>query len=72
VVTRDDETPDPAKVQAALMAQKPGGIVLLYRQIQGWDYEALQQEGIAEGWTYASLPPLFATYRDLAYNERTA
>jgi len=72
VVTRDDETPDPDKVLAALMAQKPGGIVLLYRQVQGWDYEQMTLEGDEHGWTYATLPPMFATYRELAFNERTS
>jgi len=69
VVTRDDETPDPDAVRAALMAQKPGGIILLYRQVTGWDYEAMTDQGETEGWTYASLGPLFPTYRDLAYND---
>jgi len=71
VVTRTDETPDPDKVLAALMAQKPGGIVLLYRQVAGWDYEEMTLEGAQAGWTYASLPPMFPTYRELAFNERT-
>jgi len=71
VVTRDSETPDPAKVQAALMAQKPGGIVLFYRTVQMWDYEEMTLEGAQESWTYASLPSMFATYRELAFNERT-
>jgi len=72
VVTRDDETPDPDKVLVALMAQKPGGIVLLYRSVAGWDYEQMTLEGDEHGWTYASLPPMFATYRQLAFNERTS
>jgi len=69
VVTLENETPDPAKVLAALMAAKPAGIVLYYRNVLGWDYEAMTEQGAAEGWTYASLGPLFPTYRDLTNNQ---
>jgi hypothetical protein len=39
VVTRTSETPDPAAVLAALLAQKPAGIVLEYSTVDGevWD-----------------------------------
>jgi hypothetical protein len=67
VVTREDETPDPAAVEAALLAQKPAGLVLTYRAVAGWDY----QEMTAEGGKYSALPARFANYLMLAYNERT-
>ena len=65
VVTRTDETPDPQAVLAALMAQKPGAIVLNYRNVVGWDY----QQMTAEGGTYAQQTARFATYFDLSNND---
>jgi hypothetical protein len=65
VVTLDDETPDPAAVLGALMAQKPGGIVLHYREVLGWDYEQMT----TEGGTYAAQTVAFSTYYDLANND---
>lgn len=65
VVTRTDETPDPAASLAALIAQKPGGIVLTYRTVAGWDYE----EMTLEGGTYAAQTAAFATYYDLSNND---
>ena len=44
IVTLDAETPDPQKVREAIMAQKPGGIVLNYRGVTGWDYEEMTGE----------------------------
>jgi hypothetical protein len=67
VVTLDDETPDPAAVNRALLAQKPAGIVLNYRRVTGWDYQAMT----AEGGTYSTLAGTFSSYRDLTNNERT-
>lgn len=66
VVTLDSETPDPEAVRAALMAQKPVGIVLLYRTVAGWDYEEMTATGPDP---YSALPPAFPTYRDLQYND---
>jgi Phage tail protein (Tail_P2_I) len=71
VVTLTSETPEPDAVLAALLAQKPGGIVLTYRTVTGWDYQAMTTEGQAEHWTYASLPPLFDDYYALTADERT-
>jgi tail protein P2 I len=65
VVTVESETPDPDVVLAALMAQKPAGLVLTYRTVVGWDY----QEQTATSTTYTALASDFATYRDLANNE---
>jgi hypothetical protein len=67
VVTLDSETPDPALVLAALLAQKPGGIVLNYRTVTGWDY----QQMTTEGGLYSALSTLFDTYYALANNDRS-
>jgi tail protein P2 I len=66
VVTRTDETPDPQAVLAALMSQKPGGIVLTYRQVEGWDYQEMTATGPDP---YSALGPIYPTYTDLAYND---
>jgi hypothetical protein len=55
------ETPDPAGVLALLTAQKPGGIVLRYRTVAGWDY----QQMTTAGGTYAVLKTTYATYYGL-------
>jgi hypothetical protein len=65
VVTVTAETPDPAQVLAALAAQKPAGIILRYRTVEGWDYEQV----ILTGDTYADLTAAYATYDDLRRNE---
>jgi|SRR4051812_29753270 hypothetical protein len=67
VVTITAETPDPAQVLAALTAQKPGGIVMTYRTVEGWDYEQI----ILTGNTYAYLTTTYATYDALRRNEPT-
>jgi hypothetical protein len=41
VITYTAETPDSAKVLAALLAQKPAGIILHYEVIDGQDFETL-------------------------------
>lgn len=41
VITYTSETPDSAKVLAALMAQKPAGIILHYDTLDGQDFETL-------------------------------
>lgn len=66
VVTLDSETPDPAAVRTALLTQKPGGIVLAYRQVAGWDYQELTATGPDP---YSALGPIFPTYYDLANND---
>lgn len=42
VITYDSQTPDPAATLQALLAQKPGGIVLNYRTAPGQDYLTLK------------------------------
>jgi hypothetical protein len=66
VVTVASETPDPAAVLRALLAQKPGGIVLNYRTVAGWDY----QQMTTEGGPYSALKTRFTTYRRMSNNER--
>jgi hypothetical protein len=65
VVTLDSETPDPAAVLDALIAQKPAGLILRYRQVTGWDYEELTLTGD----TYVVVATDFATYATLTANE---
>jgi hypothetical protein len=58
------ETPDPAATLAALMAQKPGGIVLTYRTVEGQDWQAVSESGK----TWRSARAAYATWRDLRDN----
>jgi len=58
VVTYASQTPDPAATLAALVAQKPGGIVLDYHVATGQDYTALKS-GTA---TYATLKTKYPDY----------
>jgi hypothetical protein len=62
VVTRASETPDPAAVLAELMRQKPAGIVLTYRTVEGWDYQQLEAAGPDP---YSALDDAYAVYRVL-------
>jgi len=71
VVTLDPETPDPALTRAVLEAVIPGGLVLDYRSIEGWDYQAMTDLYAPAG-TYADLSSDYATYRDLRENMSTA
>lgn len=48
-------------VQNALLAAKPGGLILSYRMILGWDY----QEMTAKGGTYAAQTLAYPTYKRL-------
>lgn len=50
------------KVQDALLAVKPGGIVLNYRAIVGWDY----QQQTAQGGLYSAQSATYPTYRRLS------
>jgi hypothetical protein len=46
----------------ALVARKPGGIVLNYRTVAGWDYQAMT----AAGGTYLVLKSTYTSYRKLS------
>jgi hypothetical protein len=61
VVTRVSETPDPVQTERALLAQKPGGIVLSYRTVAGWDYQQMTTDST----TYAQLALDWSTYDEL-------
>lgn len=65
VVTLTTETPDPAAVLAALKTQKPAGLVLTYRTITGWDYQAMT----GAGGSYLTLKSTYANYRNLSYKQ---
>jgi hypothetical protein len=62
VVTLTGETPDPAATRAAILAQKPGGIVLAYRTVAGQDWQGVT----AKTWRQARAT--YATWRDLRDN----
>jgi hypothetical protein len=64
VVTLTGETPDPAATRAAILAQKPGGIVLAYRTVAGQDWQGVT----AKTWRQARAT--YATWRDLRDNVR--
>jgi hypothetical protein len=61
IVTLAAETPNPAQVQAAILAQKPGGIVLSYSAIAGQTYRAV----LTEVDSYREMRSEWATYRDV-------
>jgi hypothetical protein len=62
VVTLTGETPDPAATRAAILAQKPGGIVLIYRTVAGQDWQAVT----AKTWRQARTA--YPTWRNLRDN----
>jgi hypothetical protein len=59
IVTQTDETPDSARVLAALMAIKPAGIILHYNVITGTDFAYLRD-------TYSTFATLKAGYANFA------
>lgn len=64
VVTLVGETPDPAATLAALIAQKPGGILLRYRTVAGQDWQAVTESGR----TWRQVRADFDSWRDLRDN----
>lgn len=65
VTTYDDQTPDPAATELALLAQKPGGIVLRYRHAPGQDYQSLR-DGNA---SYAAVATNYPSYDAVRLDE---
>jgi hypothetical protein len=61
VITLAGETPDPAQVLAAILAQKPAGIVLSYSAIAGQTYRAV----LTEVDSYREARATWTSYRDL-------
>lgn len=64
VVTLTAETPDPAAVEAAIRAQKPGGIVLEYVVIDGFTFQAVRVSYA----TFQDVRDAFSTFQDLRDN----
>jgi hypothetical protein len=61
VITYTSQTPDTSKVLAALMAQKPAGIILNYVTQTGQDYSQL----LANHASYANVLATYATYQGI-------
>lgn len=64
VTTYAAQTPDPAAVADAMLAEKPAGILLIYEVRQGVSYQ--EAADAFPGQTYGDLQAEFATYGDLA------
>jgi len=62
VITYTSQTPDSAKVLAALLAQKPAGIILRYITADGQDYQAL----IDDHPLYSGVFSTYTTYEGVA------
>lgn len=65
VITYTSQTPDSTKVLAALIAQKPAGIILSYHVLPGQDY----QELLTDHPTYANVFATYATYQGVATDQ---
>ena len=61
VITYTSETPDPSEVLAALMDQKPAGIILNYQTHTGQDYQSLYVNNAS----YQAVYTKYATYQGL-------
>lgn len=61
VITRTDETPDPDAVEAALLSQKPAGIVMTYSVVPGLAYAELD----ADYTDYGDVASSFTDYSDV-------
>jgi len=67
VVTYDDQTPDPAATERALLSQKPGGIVLTYRHAPGQDWRSVRENNA----TWAAVKTRYATWAAVRDDEPT-
>jgi hypothetical protein len=65
VYTYASETPDPTATLNALLAQKPGGILLDYDAVQMQDYQNVKDTNA----TYAVVKSTFKDYAALAMNQ---
>jgi uncharacterized iron-regulated membrane protein len=65
VETYADQTPDPAATEAALLAQKPGGIVLTYRTVTGQTWQQLKDSGR----TWADVNTDYPSWGDVRADE---
>lgn len=65
VITYTDETPDPAATLAAVLTQKPGGLVLTYQHILGQTYYMVDQRFDS----YAEVDAAYANYGEMARDQ---
>lgn len=65
IITYTSQTPDSAKVLAALIAQKPAGIVLNYRTAAGQDYQSL----VTHHALYSNVFADYVTYQGIVTDE---
>lgn len=65
VLTYTSETPDSAAVQAAILEQKPAGVLLLYSSVPGANYLLIRTTYT----TYTTLRSAFTTYNGLRNNQ---
>lgn len=63
VITYTSQTPDSAAVLAALIAQKPGGLVMTYSVYAGQDWLAVRTRG-----TWLNIRTTFATWQQIRDN----
>jgi P2-related tail formation protein len=61
IVTKTSETPNPTAAHAAILSQKPAGIVLTYRQLAGNDYIAVKTNNA----TYAVAKTNYPQYANM-------
>jgi hypothetical protein len=65
VITYTSQTPDPTATLNALLAQKPGGIVLNYYTATGQDYQNVKTNNA----TYAAVTAAYVDYNALKLDE---
>lgn len=63
IVTLASETPDANLVHDLILSQKPGGIVLDFHTITGWDYQQMKTAYV--GKVYSDVKTTYPTYADL-------
>lgn len=64
IATLASETPNPTLVTAALMDQKPGGILLTYQTVTGQDFNALRDTHT----DFADVTATFVTFNEIRDN----
>lgn len=70
VVTLTNQTPNPAATLAALTLFKPGGILLEFRQVVGWDYQAMHTSFYsAQPYSKLKTDYVAKTYYDLKLHQ---
>jgi hypothetical protein len=64
VITKSSETPNPVATLAALVSQKPAGIILLYQNIDGQSYGDL----LVNAPLYSNAFSIYVDYQHLLFN----